>query len=51
MFNQLDEAERLLAEAGIVPASTAGKRYEMYCAQFAPEMLDECDEDAWPIGV
>lgn len=34
-FNQLDEAERLLAESGIVPASTAGKRYEMYCAQFA----------------
>lgn len=40
-FNQLDEAERLLAEAGIMPASTAGKRYEMYCAQLAPEMLDE----------
>ena len=40
-FNQLDEAERLLAEAGIVPASTAGKRYEMYCAQFALDVLDE----------
>ncbi|AWH48622.1 hypothetical protein C1925_05400 [Stenotrophomonas sp. SAU14A_NAIMI4_5] len=40
-FNQLDEAERLLAEAGIVPTSTAGKRYEMYCAQFALDVLDE----------
>ncbi|MHC1652944.1 hypothetical protein ACODUL_06545 [Stenotrophomonas maltophilia] len=40
-FNQLNEAERLLAEAGIVPTSTAGKRYEMYCAQFALDALDE----------
>lgn len=40
-FNQLDEAERLLAEAGIVPANTAGKRYEMYCAQFALDVLDK----------
>ena len=40
-FSTLDEAERLLAEAGIVPASTAGKRYEMYCAQFALDVLDE----------
>lgn len=40
-FNQLDEAERLLAEAGIVPASTAGKRYEVYCARFALDVLDE----------
>lgn len=31
-FGKLDEAERLLAAAGIVPRSTAGKRYEMYCA-------------------
>lgn len=39
-FSKLDEAERLLAEAGIVPASTTGKRYEMYCAQFAAEAVD-----------
>lgn len=39
-FNTLDEAERLLAEAGIVPASTAGKRYEMYCAQFSADAVD-----------
>ncbi|HGM5918642.1 TPA: hypothetical protein ACKP5X_000910 [Stenotrophomonas maltophilia] len=29
-FNHLHEAERLLAEAGIVPRSTAGKRYERW---------------------
>ena len=39
-FSTLDEAERLLAEAGIVPRSTAGKRYEMYCAQFSPDVVD-----------
>ncbi|MGO4718152.1 hypothetical protein AB4071_03350 [Stenotrophomonas sp. 2MCAF14_2] len=39
-FSKLDEAERLLAEAGIVPASTAGKRYEMYCAQFSADAVD-----------
>ncbi len=33
-FSKLDEAERLLAEASIVPRSTAGKRYEMYCSEF-----------------
>lgn len=39
-FKMLDEAERLLAEAGIAPASTVGKRYETYCAQFSPETVD-----------
>ncbi|MDQ4682153.1 MULTISPECIES: hypothetical protein [Stenotrophomonas maltophilia group] len=39
-FSTLDEAERLLAEAGIVPRSTVGKRYEMYCAQFSPDVVD-----------
>ncbi|AVO29272.1 hypothetical protein [Stenotrophomonas maltophilia] len=39
-FSKLDEAERLLAEAGIVPRSTAGKRYEMYCAQFSADVVD-----------
>ena len=39
-FSKLDEAERLLAEAGIVPCSTAGKRYEMYCAQFSADVVD-----------
>lgn len=39
-FSKLDEAERLLAQAGIVPRSTAGKRYEMYCAEFAADVVD-----------
>ncbi|KPG87345.1 hypothetical protein AN993_04735 [Stenotrophomonas maltophilia] len=39
-FSKLDEAERLLAQAGIVPRSTAGKRYEMYCAKFAADVVD-----------
>lgn len=39
-FSKLDEAERLLAEAGIAPSSTAGKRYEMYCAQFSADVVD-----------
>ncbi|HEL3782531.1 TPA: hypothetical protein UM046_004408 [Stenotrophomonas maltophilia] len=39
-FSKLDEAERLLAEAGIVPRSTAGKSYEMYCAQFSADVVD-----------
>ncbi|HGM6730186.1 TPA: hypothetical protein ACKQBZ_004552 [Stenotrophomonas maltophilia] len=40
-FNHLHEAERLLAEAGVVPASTAGKRYEVYCAQLSADVVDE----------
>ncbi|MEG0191960.1 MAG: hypothetical protein RR831_00615 [Stenotrophomonas sp.] len=39
-FSRLDEAERLLAQAGIVPRSTAGKRYEMYCAEFSADVVD-----------
>lgn len=39
-FSKLDEAERLLAQTGIVPRSTAGKRYEMYCAEFAADVVD-----------
>ncbi len=39
-FSKLDEAERLLAEVGIAPSSTAGKRYEMYCAQFSADVAD-----------
>ncbi len=49
-FNQLDEAERLLAEAGIVPASMAGKRNEMYCAQFSLDVLDEKADRCRPSG-
>ena len=40
-FNHLHEAERLLAEAGVVPTSTAGKRYEVYCAQLSADVVDE----------
>ena len=41
-FNHLHEAERLLAEAGVVPTSTAGKRYEVYCAQLSADVVDAC---------
>jgi len=42
-FSKLDEAERLPAEAGIVPRSTTGKRYEMYCAEFSADVVDAKD--------
>jgi hypothetical protein len=40
-FKKLDEAERLLAAAGIVPRSTVGKRYECYCALLVGDAMDE----------